>query len=107
MTTFDQRENAFEAKLAHDEELKFKAVARRNKWLGLWAAEKLGKSGVEAENYADALVSAALKEGDGSKVSALIRADFTRAGVQQSDHQIERKSNELLAQAIEEIKKEG
>src|SRR5579872_6140398 len=55
MTTFEEREQAYEAKLAHDEELKFKALARRNKWLGLWAAEKLGKHGAAAEEYAAAL----------------------------------------------------
>ena len=54
MTTFDEREQAFEAKLAHDEELKFKATARRNKLLGLWAAQKMGKSGDAAEEYAAA-----------------------------------------------------
>ena len=52
MATFDQRKDAFENKFAHDEELRFKAMARRNKLLGLWAAEKLGKSGADAEAYA-------------------------------------------------------
>ena len=56
MTTFDEREHAFEAKLAHDEELKFKARARRDKRLGLWAAAKLGKTGAEAEDFASRLV---------------------------------------------------
>ena len=56
MTTFDRREEAFEQQFAHDEELKFKATARRNKMLGLWAAEKLGLSGAEADSYALSVV---------------------------------------------------
>src|SRR5579859_3872933 len=56
MTTFDKREEGFEKQFAHDEELKFKATARRNKMLGLWAAERLGLNGAEAENYARAVV---------------------------------------------------
>ena len=58
MTTFDKREEGFEKKFAHDEELRFKATARRNKNLGLWAAEKLGKSGPDAEAYAKEVVLA-------------------------------------------------
>ena len=62
MTTFDDRKDAFENKFAHDEELRFKAMARRNKLLGLWAAEKLGKSGAEAEEYAKSVVLADFEE---------------------------------------------
>jgi len=104
MTTFDEREQAFEAKLAHDEELKFKANVRRNKWLGLWAAEKLGKTGEEAENYATSLIAADLEEGSDEDIFKIVRADFDRAGVVQSDHQIRRKMDELLVAAVEEIK---
>ena len=60
MTTFDERENAFEAKFAHDEEMQFKAQARCNRLLGLWAAEKMGKSGEDAEAYAKTVVIAEL-----------------------------------------------
>lgn len=104
MTTFDKREQAFEAKLAHDEELKFKANVRRNKWLGLWAAEKLGKTGAEAEDYAASLIAVDLDESSGDEIFKTIRADFDKAGVAQSDHQIRRRMDELLAEAIEEIK---
>ena len=104
MTTFDKREQAFEAKLAHDEELKFKANVRRNKWLGLWAAEKLGKSGAEAEDYATSLIAVDLDEGGGDEIFKKVRADFDKAGVAQSDHQIRRKMEELLAEAVEEVK---
>jgi hypothetical protein len=104
MTTFDKRERAFEAKLAHDEELQFKANVRRNKWLGLWAAEKLGKTGADAENYAAELIAADLEEVGDEDVFRKIRADFDKAGVQQSDHPIRRKMEELLQAAVEEIK---
>jgi len=103
MTTFDQREQAFEAKLAHDEALKFKSTIRRNKWLGLWAAEKLGKSGADADAYAAALITAEI---DGNTDDALIRAirvDFEKAGVAQSEHQIRRQMNELFAKALHEV----
>ncbi|QBR70219.1 DUF1476 domain-containing protein [Beijerinckiaceae bacterium] len=103
MTTFDEREHAFEAKLAHDEELKFKAKARRDKYLGLWAAEKLGKSGPAAEDYAGALVAADIKADGDEAIFRTVRADFDKAGVQQSDHQIRRKMEELLAAAVEEV----
>ncbi len=103
MTTFDKREQAFEAQLAHDEELRFKAITRRDKWIGLWAAEKLGKKGAEAESYAASIVSANIERG-GDEVFKKIRADFDKAGVKQSDHQIHRKLDELLAAAIAEVK---
>ncbi|GHE00536.1 aldolase [Defluviimonas sp. 20V17] len=62
MTTFDDRENAFESKYAHDAEMQFKAEARRNKLLGLWAAEKLGMSGAEADEYALSVIRADFQE---------------------------------------------
>ena len=80
MTTFDEREHAFEAKLAHDEELKFKARARRDKRLGLWAAGKLGKTGAAAEDYASRLVATAIAKDSAGQILKTIRADFDRAG---------------------------
>lgn len=103
MTTFDKREQAFEAQLAHDEDLKFKAMARRDKWFGLWAAEKLGKTGAEAEAYASALVQVGIAQG-AEAFFKKVRADFDKAGVQQSDHQIRRKLEELLVAAVTEVK---
>ena len=88
MTTFDKREEAFEQQFAHDEELRFKATARRNKLLGLWAAEKLGLAGAEADSYALSVVMAAFEDGETSDVLAKIRKDFDAKGVDQSDHQI-------------------
>src|ERR1700742_1388614 len=90
MTTFDKREEGFEQQFAHDEELRFKATARRNKLLGLWAAEKLGLSGAEADSYALALVMLEFEATGDHDVAHKIRKDFDAKGVAQSDHQIER-----------------
>lgn len=104
MANMDDRKDAFEKKFAHDEELKFKATARRNKLLGLWAAEKLGKTGDEAEAYAKSVVVADFEEAGDDDVFRKIRADFDAAGVDQSDHQIRRTMDDLLGQAIEQVK---
>ena len=103
MTTFDKREEAFEQQFAHDEELKFKATARRNKLLGLWAAEKLGLNGAEADSYALSIVMADLEAGD-HDVASKIRKDFNAKSVSQSDHQISRTMTELMAKAVADIK---
>ena len=104
MTTFDKREEGFEKKFAIDEELRFKATARRNKFLGLWAAQKLGLSGAEADAYAKEVVLADLEEISDDDVFRKIRKDFDAKGVKESDHQIRRTMNELMAKAIQEIK---
>lgn len=101
--SFKDREEGFERKFAHDEELKFKAMARRNKLLGLWAAEKLGKSGEEAEAYAREVVAADFEEAGDNDVFRKIRGDFDAAGVAQSDHQIRCTMEELLATAVRQI----
>ena len=102
MTEFDKREEAFEQRFAHDEELKFKATARRNKLLGLWAAEKLGLKGAEADSYALSIVMADLEAAD-HDVAGKIRKDFDAKGVDQSDHQIARTMTELMAKAVADI----
>ena len=104
MTTFDKREEAFEKQFAHDEELKFKATARRNKLLGLWAAEKLGLTGAEADGYAKSVVMADFEEAGDHDVLRKIRKDFDAKGVAQSDHQISRTMDEMTARAVTEIK---
>ncbi|MGD0025324.1 MAG: DUF1476 domain-containing protein [Xanthobacteraceae bacterium] len=104
MTTFDKREEGFEQQFAHDEELRFKATARRNKLLGLWAAEKLGLTGAEADSYALSVVMAAFEDIGEHDVMRKIRKDFDAKGVAQSDHQISRQMNELMAKAIADIK---
>jgi hypothetical protein len=104
MTTFDKRQEGFEKKFAMDEELQFKAAARRNKLLGQWAAEKLGLSGEEADAYAKSVVMADFQEAGDDDVFRKVRADFDAKSVEQSDHQIRRTMDELMAKAIEQIK---
>src|ERR1700692_2394818 len=99
MTTFDKREEGFEKKFAHDEDLRFRATARRNKLLGLWAAGKLGLAGPEAEAYAKAFVVADLESTGDHDVFGRIRKDFDAKGVTQSDHQIRRAIDALTARA--------
>ncbi len=99
------RKDAFENKFAHDAELRFKAEARRNKMLGLWAAEKLGKTGADAEAYAKEVIAADFEEPGDEDVFRKIRGDFDAAGIEQSDHQIRRTMDELLVKAAEEIEK--
>ena len=103
MTTFDKRKDAYESKFARDEELRFKATARRNKLLGLWAAEKLGKSGDDAEAYAREVVRSDMAEAGDHDVFRKLRADFDAAGVAQSDHQIRRTMDEFLAMAVDQV----
>jgi hypothetical protein len=107
MTTFDKREDGFEKQFAHDEELRFKAGARRNKLLGLWAAEKLGLSGAEADAYAKAVVIADFDEPGEEDVFRKIRKDFDDKKVALPDQDIRRAMNELMAEAIAQIKKSG
>ena len=107
MTTFEDREKGFERKFAHDEELKFKATARRNKLLGLWAAEKLGLAGDEAQAYAREIVKADLAEPGEEDVFRKVRSDFEAKGIAESDHQIRRMMGELMAAAVSQIESEG
>ena len=104
MTTFDKREEGFEKQFAHDEELKFKAMARRNKLLGLWAAEKLGVSGPAADTYAKEVVMADFEEAGDDDVLRKVRKDFESKGVAQSDLQIRAMMDQLLATAVAQIK---
>ena len=103
MTTFDKREDGFEARFAHDEQIRFRALARRNKALGLWAAEKLGLSGDEAEAYAKEVIVADLAEQGEEDVFLKVRGDFDAKGIEVSDHQIRRNMAEFLAQALSEV----
>ncbi|MGB3718612.1 MAG: DUF1476 domain-containing protein [Proteobacteria bacterium] len=103
MTTFDEREKAFEKKFAHDQELKFKAEARRNKLLAEWAAEKLGLSGAEVEDYIRAVVRADLAEAGDQDVFRKVRGDFDAKGVQISDEELRSKMQEFLAEAVKQV----
>ena len=107
MTTFEERQKGFERKFALDEELKFKATARRNRLLGLWAAGQMGISGDAAAAYAREVVKADLAEPGDEDVFRKIRADFDAKGVGQSDHQIRRKIDELMGEAVGQIENES
>ena len=82
MTTFDDRERAFEAKFAHDQEMQFKIVARRNRLLGLWAAKQMGLSDVEAETYASEVIRAEFEDAGDEEVVKKLLGDLTSAGVE-------------------------
>jgi len=107
MTTFDKREEGFEKKFAHDEELQFKAIARRNKLFGLWAAEKLGLTGPQADAYAKEVVVADFEEAGDQDVFRKIRKDLDDKKVALPDLEIRRAMDELMTQAIAQIKKSG
>jgi hypothetical protein len=107
MASFEDREKGFERKFAHDEELKFKATARRNRLLGLWAAGQMGLSGDDAQNYAREVIKADLEEPGEEDVFRKIRRDFDAKGVNQSDHQIRRQMTDLMAEAVHQIEHEG
>lgn len=107
MSGIDDRGDAFENKFAHDEALQFKAEARRNKLLGLWAAELLGKTGEAAQEYAKEVIRADFEEAGDEDVYRKIRADFDAANVAQSEHQIRGAMSSMMATAIEQIKNDA
>ena len=104
MVDMKDREEGFERKFAHDEELRFKATARRNRLLGQWAAEKMGKTGEAADAYAKEVVMADFQEAGDEDVFRKLRSDFDAAGATVSDHQIRRTMEELLAQTIQDLR---
>ena len=104
MTTFDKREEAFEKKYVIDEDLKFKAGARRNRLLGLWVAEKLGLSGAEAQAYAIGVVEAEFGEGHDADVIRKVMGDLAAKGVSVDEQEIRTRMNEWMAQSIAQVK---
>lgn len=104
MTTFDDREHAFEAKFAHDEEMQFKAVARRNKLLGLWVADLLGKTGDDAAAYAVEVVKADFEEASHEDVIRKVLGD---AGDKTDDATVRAKMAELLIEAKAQLTNEA
>lgn len=101
MAGFDDREKAHEAKFAHDEALRFKAEARRNKLLGLWAAELLGHD--NPDSYAGEVIAADFEEAGDDDVFRKVAGDFKAKGVSISDEDLRSKMIELMGQAIEEV----
>jgi hypothetical protein len=104
MTTFDKREEGFEKKFSLDEEQKFKSMARRNRMLGSWAAEKLGLSGDAAAAYAKDVVASDFEKAGDEDVLAKVSKDFAAKGVKVDAAAIRAKMNELLAEAVAQVK---
>jgi hypothetical protein len=103
MTTFDNREQAYESKFAHDQDLKFKAESRRNKMLAEWAAAKLGITGVALEDYVKAVRKADLAEKGDDDVFRKVKQDFADKGVAITDAEIRATMGEFLGTAVRDI----
>ena len=106
MTTFNDREKAFEDKYKHDQELQFKVEVRRNKLLGLWVAEMLGLSGADAEAYAKEVVSADFEEPGDADLIRKIQGDTQPKNIDLNEHRLRKKMDELVAVAKEQIMSE-
>ena len=104
MTGFDERKKGFEAKWAHDEELRFKVMARRNKLLGLWAAGQKGLSGADADAYAKEVIAADFEEPGDEDVFRKVRADLPAS---LSDSAIRARMDELIQTAADQVQQEG
>jgi hypothetical protein len=107
MTSFDDRADAFQKKFAHDQDLQFKATARRNKLLGLWAAAKLGKTGDDADAYAKSVLMADFEEAGDDDVLRKVRTDLAAGGVTVSDQDIRHQMDTLLAEAKKALMEGG
>ena len=107
MTTFDDREKGFEAKYKLDQETRFKITARRNKLLGLWAAERIGISGAEAEAYAKEVVAADFQRPGDDDVLEKVLGDLLAKGIEVSDADVRREMERLLEVAREQIQGEA
>ena len=103
MTTFDDRKTAAEAKFAHDQEFQFKTIARRNKLLGLWAAEQMGISGADAEAYAKQVVIADFEEPGDADVLRKVLGDLTGKGIATDEHKVRHEMTRLLKEAKTQI----
>jgi len=106
MTTFNDREKAFEDKYKHDQDLQFKVEVRRNKLLGLWVAELLGLTGADADAYAKEVVSADFEEPGDADVIRKIQGDVQPKNIDLSEHRLRKKMDELVAVAKEQIMSE-
>ncbi len=106
MTSFDDRERAFEDKYKHDQDLQFRVTNRRNKLLGLWAAAELGKQGEAADAYAKEVVMSDFEAPGDDDVLQKVLADFQAAGVEMSAHRIRHHMDQLVSVAKEQVMKE-
>ncbi len=107
MTEFEQREKAFETKFKLDQELRFKATARRNRLLGVWAAEKMGLNGSEVDAYAKEVVKADFEEPGDDDVLQKVLADLQGKGVEMSDRLLRKHMDELMVVAVEQVQTDG
>ncbi|GGE30813.1 hypothetical protein GCM10011367_01440 [Marinicauda pacifica] len=107
MPNFNDREKAFENKYVHDQDLEFKAQVRRNRLLAAWAGELMGLSADEIDAYKKELVKVDFEEPGDEDVFRKVRADFDAKNVDQSDHQLRRTMDELMAEAREQVRSEG
>ena len=103
MTTFDDREKAYEHKFGHDQELKFKARARTNKMLGLWAAGLMGKTGPAAEEYARGIVMADFEKPGDHDVLHTLMHDLAAAGKPMAEHSIRKQAERFMADAMKQV----
>ena len=103
MTTFEKREKAFEGKFAHDEQLNFTVRARRNKLVGLWAAEKMGIAGTAAEAYAKDIIAVDLEEAGDGDVIRKLKADLAAKNVSHSEAEIAAVLDEMLQKAKKQL----
>ena len=103
MTSFNEREKAFEKKFEKDQEVQFKVTARRNKLLGLWAAGVMGKTGADAEAYAKEVVLADFEKPGDSDVMAKLVKDLAAAGMPTEEHTIRKQSERLIEEAKKQV----
>jgi len=103
MTTFDKREEGYEAQFAHDEETRFKIHARRDRLMGQWVAEQLGLKGASAEAYVGDLIDAELKDPTGGELLRKIKVDLDKQNIHLSEHRLQRRLQELEAEARQQI----
>ena len=103
MAGFDDREKTFESKWAHDEELRFRVYARRNKLLGLWAAEMMGLSGPQADDYAKEVISADFQEAGDEDVYRKVKGDLDAKGVDVTEHHVRKRMQDLLEEAHSQV----
>lgn len=104
MVSMKDREEGFERKFVFDEELRFKAMARRNRLLGHWAAEKLGKTGTEADDYAKQVIHADFHEAGDDDVFRKVKADLEAGGISVGDTDLRKTMDDLLRQAVEQLR---
>ena len=103
MTTFDDREKAFEDKYKHDQDLQFRVEVRRNKLLGIWVAEMIGLEGADAEAYAKEVVASDFEEPGDDDVVRKVMGDLEAKGQEMTEHRLRKKMGELLLEAKQQV----